>query len=211
MIDYRALFDLTGRAASVADGGPAPGSVPGRHGSWPISVRRVVCADLNTEGWMQRSWRSSPPVARRSVITADLTDKAAVAAALDAAEQHVGGLDIGVTTPGINIPKRVADFTDEEFDRIIELNLKGTFTFLQQASIRMAAQRLRHAHRLLVHLRALLVEPGLSVYAATKAAIQQMVRGLASEVGPQNVRVNSIAPGVIDTPLTRTLRGSPTS
>ncbi len=206
MTDYRALFDLTGRVAVVMGAGSGLGA-----GSARVLAglgARVVCADLNTEGVDATVVEIVAAGGEAIGITADLSDKAAVAAALDAAEQHFGGLDIGVTTPGINIRKRVADFTDEEFDRIIELNLKGTFTFLQQASIRMAAQG---SGTLIAcsSMRAVLVEPGLSVYAATKAAIQQMVRGLASEVGPQNVRVNSIAPGVIDTPLTRPLREKP--
>ena len=58
-------------------------------------------------------------------------------------------------------------------------------------------------------LRAVTVEPGQSIYAATKAGLIQMVRGLAVELGPAGVRVNCIAPGVVETPLTAPIKNQP--
>ncbi len=55
-------------------------------------------------------------------------------------------------------------------------------------------------------IRSIVVEPGQSAYAATKAGLVQLVRGLCSEVGKNNIRVNAIAPGVVDTPLTQQIK-----
>lgn len=206
MRDYRSLFDLTGRCAVVIGAGSGIGA-----GSARVLAglgARVVCADLNPEG-VQETVAEITAAGHEAIgMTADLSDGQDIAATLDAGVRHFGQVDIAVTTPGINIRKRISAFTDEEFDRVIALNLKGTFLFMRQASALMAA---RGSGSIIAcsSMRAVLVEPGLAVYAATKAAIQQMVRGLASEVGPQGVRVNSIAPGVIDTPLTRPLRDKP--
>lgn len=206
MTDYRTLFDLSGRVAVVMGAGSGIGA-----GSARVLAgigASVVCADLDPAGVSATVEEITAAGGTAVGTTADLRSKADVIATLDLANEQYGGFDVGVTTPGINIRKRVSDYADEEFDRIVELNLKGTFFFLQQASMRMAEQG---SGSLIAcsSMRAELVEPGLSVYASTKAAIQQLVRGLASEVGPRNVRVNSIAPGVIDTPLTRPLRDKP--
>jgi NAD(P)-dependent dehydrogenase (short-subunit alcohol dehydrogenase family) len=61
----------------------------------------------------------------------------------------------------------------------------------------------------LASIRAQVVEPGQAIYAATKAGIVQMVRTLASELGPQGVRVNALAPGIVDTPLTNQIKQQP--
>ena len=58
-------------------------------------------------------------------------------------------------------------------------------------------------------IRSLVVEPGQSIYAATKAGIVQMVKALAAELGPSGVRVNAIAPGVVETPLTEPIKAHP--
>jgi NAD(P)-dependent dehydrogenase (short-subunit alcohol dehydrogenase family) len=111
-------------------------------------------------------------------------------------------------TPSINVRKRILDYSDDELDRVIDVNLKGSFRVLQAAGRRMAAQ----GHGSIVmfsSIRSLTVEPGQSVYAATKAGIVQMARTLAAELGESGVRVNAIAPGVVETPLTAPIKAKP--
>ncbi|TDE08250.1 SDR family NAD(P)-dependent oxidoreductase [Jiangella asiatica] len=203
---YRDLFDLTGRIAVVMGAASGLGEASARFLAGMGA--RVVCADIDGEGVTATARRIADEGGTALSVRADLTRTDEVRAAVATAVDTYGRLDIGVTTPGINIRKRVATYTEEEFDRIVRLNLKGTFDFLKQASEVMVAQG---SGSLVAcsSMRANLVEPGLAVYASTKAAIQQLVRGLASEVGLSGVRVNTIAPGVIDTPLTRPLRDRP--
>ena len=91
---------------------------------------------------------------------------------------------------------------------MVELNLKGTFRVLRHAGRIMTEQR-RGSIIAFSSIRSQVVEPGQGVYAATKAGIVQLVRTLASELGSSGVRVNAIAPGVVDTPLTSQIKDQP--
>ena len=113
-----------------------------------------------------------------------------------------------VSTPSVNVRKRILDYSDDELDRVIDVNLKGNFHVLQAAGRLMEAQG-RGSIVLFSSIRALTVEPGQSVYAATKAGIVQMARTLAAELGESGVRVNAVAPGVVETPLTAPIKDTP--
>ena len=123
----------------------------------------------------------------------------------DAGLERVCGV---VCTPSINVRKRVLDYSDDELDRVLDVNLKGTFHVLQAAG-RTMASRGRGSIVLFSSIRSLSVEPGQSVYAATKAGIVQMARTLAAELGESGVRVNAVAPGVVETPLTQPIKDKP--
>jgi NAD(P)-dependent dehydrogenase (short-subunit alcohol dehydrogenase family) len=88
------------------------------------------------------------------------------------------------------------------------VNLKGNFNLLRGAGRIMTAQG-SGTIVLFSSIRSLVVEPGQSVYAATKAAIVQLVRTAAAEFGPRGVRVNAVAPGIVDTPLTAPIKADP--
>ena len=119
-----------------------------------------------------------------------------------------GSLDIVICTPSINVRKKILDYQDDELDRVLDLNLKGNFNVLRAAGRIMTAQR-RGSIVLFSSIRSLVVEPGQSVYAATKAGIVQLARAAACEFGPYGVRVNAVGPGVIETPLTAPIKNNP--
>src|ERR671937_2476359 len=118
-----------------------------------------------------------------------------------------GGLDIVVCTPSINVRKPILTYEEDEFDRVVDLNLKGSFNVLQAAGRVMTTQR-SGSIVIFSSIRSQVVEPGQSVYAATKAGILQMVRTAAAEFGPSGVRVNAVGPGVVGTPLTAPIKAS---
>src|SRR5271169_1917523 len=123
--DYRALFDLSGRVALVVGGG----SGIGQAGAEVMAAfdANVVCADVSAgdaEGVSQRIRRAGGK-ATHAVVDARSTDS--VETLVNGVEGEFGRLDVLLTTPAINLRKRLLDYTDEEFDRVIELNLKGTF------------------------------------------------------------------------------------
>src|SRR5690606_7409817 len=93
----------------------------------------------------------------------------------------------------------------EDLERVVELNLKGTFHVLQ-ATGRLMREAGGGSIVLYASIRARVVEPGQSVYAATKAGIVQLARTAAAEFGRAGVRVNVVAPGVVDTPLTAPIK-----
>jgi len=104
--------------------------------------------------------------------------------------------------------KLMLDYTDEEYDRVADLNLRGTFLFLRafgRIMVRQGSGSLIASSS----VRAITLEPGLAIYGATKAGIIQMVRGLASEVGPFGVRVNAVVPSIVDTALVAPLKARP--
>jgi NAD(P)-dependent dehydrogenase (short-subunit alcohol dehydrogenase family) len=140
--------------------------------------------------------------------TVDIANGDSVRELLRGVVRRLGGLHICVTTPGINVRKPLLNYSSEEFDRVINVNLKGTFHVLREAGAIMAEAG-GGSIIAFSSIRSVTVEPGQGVYAATKSGIVQMVRALAAELGPRNVRVNAVAPGVVETPLTQPIKNHP--
>jgi NAD(P)-dependent dehydrogenase (short-subunit alcohol dehydrogenase family) len=167
----------------------------------------VICADKNREGVEA----TAAEIATRSRAEAHVVD-AGSAADIDALAAAVTAknarLDIAVTTPAIHVRKLMLDYTDEEYDRVANLNLRGAFLFLR-AFGRMMVRQGGGSLIASSSMRATTLEPGLAIYGATKAGIIQIVRGLASEVGRFGVRVNAIVPSIVETPLVDPLKARP--
>lgn len=194
-VDPRLLFDLTGRDAVVVGAGGIGREVAGAlaaHGA------RVLVADVD------------PAVAAAATealgvasATLDVRDAQAVR---EFAAAHPA--DVVVTTVGVNVRKRLADYTDDEFTRVVDVNLRGTF-HLVRAYGPVLAGRGGGSFVAYSSIRAAAVEAGQGVYAATKAGLQQLLRAAAAEFGPRGVRFNAIAPGVVATELTAQIRADP--
>jgi 3-oxoacyl-[acyl-carrier protein] reductase len=132
-------------------------------------------------------------------IQADATDAGAVEAAVEKIVATFGRLDILVSNAGTAIPKKFEDTTLEELDRLIDLNIRGTFIATQ-----VALKRMESGGRIItigscVGERTMV--PGLVPYAATKGAVKMFAQGLSREVGSRGITVNNIQPGPIDTEL----------
>lgn len=134
----------------------------------------------------------------------DITNASAVSELVDGMRR----LDAVVCTPSINVRKQLLDLNGDEFDRVINVNLKGSFNVMRAAGKRMAEQG-KGSLVFFSSIRSQVVEPGQGVYAATKAGTLQMIRALASELGPKGVRANAVAPGVVETPLTQQIKDRP--
>ena len=141
-------------------------------------------------------------------IALDVTDADAVNAAIAQIERTHKRIDVLVSTPAINVRKPLLDYTNAEFQKVLRVNLEGNFNVARAVGRHMKGNR-SGSIILLSSIRSVTVEPGQSVYAATKAGIAQLARGLASELGPSGVRVNCIAPGVVETPLTAPIKSKP--
>jgi NAD(P)-dependent dehydrogenase (short-subunit alcohol dehydrogenase family) len=202
MVDYRSMFNLAGRTALVV--GAASGIGAASAQGLAAFGARVVAADLNLVQAEQVAAGIVAQGGQAQAVALDMRDSASIATALSG----LGPVDVLVSTPSINVRKPLLEITDDEFDRVINLNLKGTFMLLK-AVARGMAERGRGSIIVFSSIRAEVVEPGQGVYAATKAGLRQMVRALAAELGPSGVRVNAVAPGVVETPLTAPIKSKP--
>ena len=118
-------------------------------------------------------------------------------------------IDALYIVPSINVRKSIENYTYEEFERVVDVNLKGSFVLLKEGGISMMRNKEGGSIILISSIRHLVVEQGQSVYAATKAAMVQLAKTAAAAWGRYNIRVNCIAPGVVDTPLTRQIKEDP--
>lgn len=129
---------------------------------------------------------------------ADVSDPAAVQRLFDVNEKAFGGVDVVVSNAGIMRLAPMAEMSDEDFDRMIAVNLKGSFNMLRQA-----ARRVRDGGRIISLSSSItqLRTPTYAPYAATKIAQETYANILAKELAGRMVSVNAIAPGVVNTTL----------
>jgi NAD(P)-dependent dehydrogenase (short-subunit alcohol dehydrogenase family) len=195
MPDYESLFRLDGRRALVVGAGSGIGAASAA--GLAAFGAEVVCADIQVDAVTA----VAADIPRATPLRLDIADPASIRAA--AAE--IGAPDVLVTTPSVNVRKRIVDYTDAELDRVVDLNLKGTFRLTRTFGALMAGAG-RGSMIGFTSIRAQTTEPGQGAYAATKAAIVMLFKTLAAELGPRGVRANTIAPGVVETPLTQPIK-----
>lgn len=132
---------------------------------------------------------------------ADLTEPGAGSDAVDAALDALGGLDVALHCVGINDRRPVLDFAEEEWERIIDINLSTAFKVAQAAGRHMVAEGYGRIV-ILSSVSGLLAHKLHAPYAASKGGINQMARVMAHEWAASGVTVNTLAPGYIETGLT---------
>lgn len=196
---------MSGKVAVVVGGGSGIGEAvtigAARQGA------HVVCLDINADAAARVAAQAAGEGGACDSGILDIRDGAAVTTAFEGVRQTHGSLDIVICTPSINVRKKILDYQDDELQKVLDLNIKGNFNVLRSAGRIMTAQRKGNIV-LFSSIRSLVVEPGQSVYSATKAGILQLARGAASEFGPFGVRVNCVGPGVIETPLTAPIKSN---
>lgn len=203
------IFDLTDRVVAVIGAGSGIGEAVAR--TCAAQGARVACLDVDEAAAARvaaevKTASESGGSAEAGKVDITLGDE--VEAVLEGLAHRHGRLDGVVCTPGVNVRKPMVEYTDAEFDRVVRVNLKGSFHVLQSAA-RIMVPAGRGSIVLFASIRARLVEPGQGVYAATKSGIVQLARTGAAEFGPSGVRVNAVAPGVVETPLTEPIKSEP--
>ncbi|WP_433006065.1 SDR family NAD(P)-dependent oxidoreductase [Kribbella sp. CA-294648] len=209
MTDYATLFRLDGRHAVVV----GAGSGIGREAALALAAQgaRVTAADRDLAAASETVALGNRDLGAATETGADGNHLTAYQLdvldeqAITTAARELGDVDVLVFTAATNVRKRILDYTGEEFDRVVALNLRASFDLIRAFGGPMAA-RGRGSIVGFSSIRATTVEAGQSVYAATKAGLVQLLRTAAAELGPNGVRVNAIAPGVVETPLTAQIK-----
>ncbi|MGW1996361.1 SDR family NAD(P)-dependent oxidoreductase [Embleya sp. NPDC001921] len=193
--------DLTGHVALVT--GAASGIGRATAVRLADAGATVTCADLDTRGAAETAHAicAAHGSGRARSHAIDVTAADSVDALVDGTAARHGRLDVMVNVAGISHARRVLDTDEADLDRVLAVNLKGVFFGCRAAARVMTTQRggsiINVASSAIDTLR-----PNVACYAMSKAAVAQLTKTLAIEVGPEGIRVNAVAPGVIDTPMT---------
>lgn len=176
-------------------------------------IGSAIARALAREGVMVVGVDADPAVGRVMAemgghgLCGDLTDPLFSASAVERAEQFAGRLDILVNAAGIQLRTDAIEIDEDGWQRLLDVNLSAAYRLTRQAVKALAVQRGSVVN--IASLSADRAVPGIVPYGATKAALTQLGKGLAVELGPLGVRVNTVAPGYIETPMTAELLGQP--
>lgn len=142
-------------------------------------------------------------------LQADVASASDVDRVFSTVQANFGRLDILINNAGIWFRKPFMEITDAEWDRVLSVNLKGTFMCAQRAARMMIPNRTGSIINIASHAGIFYSRGQGAHYAASKAAIIQLTRVLAFELSPLGIRINSVAPGGIDTGISPPVHSTP--
>ncbi|MCC3153146.1 glucose 1-dehydrogenase [Hymenobacter sp. BT770] len=191
------VFSLDGKLALITGGGTGIG----------LEIARCMAAAGATvviTGRREEVLRDAVEGLGRSAqyIVNDINDLSSIEGLVAQIEASYGPLDILVNNAGINMKKPALEVTDEEFDRILHTNLHSVFALTRECARGMVARK-KGVILMISSMAAYYGIDRVVAYAASKSAVEGMVKVLASEFSAQGVRVNAIAPGFIETEMSR--------
>lgn len=167
---------------------------------------RTIVNYVSNEAEAQRVVAAIEEVGGRAkAVAADVADASAVRTLFDRAETEFGPVDVLVNNAGVTKSAPLAEVSDEDYQRMIAVNLTGTFNGLRED-----ARRVRDGGRIINMSTSIIgyYIPANGVYAATKAAVEAMTHTLAKELGVRGITVNAVAPGPVETELFLTFLAS---
>jgi NAD(P)-dependent dehydrogenase (short-subunit alcohol dehydrogenase family) len=161
---------------------------------------RVAIFDINLDEAKKTAQEIERAGGTALAIKVDITKPAEIEAAVKQVLSKFGQIDILVNNAGISLVSKVADMTDDIWDRVNDVNLKAVFLCCRAVIPHMKERK----YGKIVNIASVLALRGSAYYAhygATKAGVVAFTQGLAVELGPRNINVNAVGPGVIDTPM----------
>lgn len=197
-----ALFDLTGKRALVTGSSQGIGLALAR--GLAAAGAEVV---LNGRD-LEKLAAAVALVPGARALAFDATDHAAVRAAVDGFEAEVGAIDILVNNAGMQYRAPLEEFPEEAFQRLLQVNIASVFNVGQACARHMIA---RGAGKIvnICSVQTALARPGIAPYTATKGAVGNLTKGMATDWAKHGLQCNAIAPGYFDTPLNAALVADP--
>ncbi|TVT37311.1 glucose 1-dehydrogenase [Hymenobacter setariae] len=196
------VFSLAGQVALITGGGTGIGFEIAR---CMVAAGATVIITGRREAVLQESVAELGEGAH--FVVNDVSDLGGTDTLIEQIEAEYGPLDILVNNAGINMKKPALEVTDEDFSRIIHTNLNAVFALTRAAARRMVPR----GSGTIIMISSMAAYYGIDrvvAYAASKSAVEGMVKVLASEFSKHGVRVNAIAPGFIETEMSRTAMNS---
>ena len=199
------MLDLTGKVAVVTGAGSGIGR--GIALALASAGADILAADIvgaRAEATAREVREAGGAAAAQAV---DVRDRAGLIDLAATAVEQLGGLDIVVANAGIGRGGTVLTMSEEDWDTQIDVNLKGVFLTVQACGREMVRRNRGGRVIAIASLAAERASPGLGAYCASKAGVRMLARVWAQELAPYGITVNSIGPGIIDTPLAAGLIG----
>ena len=188
---------ITGGAQGI---GYACGAAIARDGA------RVVLADINAEGVEAAAEKLGGGAVG---LACDMGDPAQIAALFDRIEAEVGAVSILVNNAGIAAPGDFLETSLEQFQRVIDVNLTGTFLAVQRAARAMVARKIAGSIVNMSSINAQVAIPSIAAYCASKGGVMQLTKAAALALAPHNIRINAVGPGSIDTEMMAGVNANP--
>jgi len=200
------LFDLTGRTALVT------GASKGLGRAMAIGLARAGCGlalcARSLEGLAETRGAVQALGVRAEAFAMDVLSRASVRTAVAAAVEKLGAIDILLNNAGVNVRKPVLELSEEEWDLVVDTNLKGYFLVAQAVAPHLIAR----GRGKVINVSSIFGAVGMNnqlAYASSKGGVVQMTKVMAIEWAPHGVTVNAIAPTYFETPLVAALRDDP--
>ena len=200
------LFDLTDKAALITGSSQGIGFALAR--GLAAAGASIVLNGRDTKKLGDAAEALSAEGATVHVLAFDVTDHAAVKTAVDGFEQDTGAIDILVNNAGMQFRTALEDFPADMFAKLFATNVSSVFNVGQAVARHMIG---RGAGKIIniASVQTSLARPGIAPYTATKGAVGNLTKGMATDWAQHGLQCNAIAPGYFDTPLNAALVADP--
>ena len=197
-----ALFDLTGKRALIT------GSSQGIGLALAQGLAKTGAQVVLNGRDAGKLAQAAAQVPGAVTLAFDATDHAAVRAAVDGFEVAQGAIDILVNNAGMQHRGPLEDFPEDAFQRLLQTNIASVFNVGQACARHMIARRAGKIINI-ASVQTALARPGIAPYTATKGAVGNLTKGMATDWAKYGLQCNAIAPGYFDTPLNAALMADP--